>query len=102
MELEILERNKNPLLQREEIIFKTFSEKTPSRKEIKSKLAALLDKEENLIIIDKIENKFGSKEIEGFAKVYNSKEYLKVETKKNLRKNLGIEDKSKKESDNKG
>lgn len=78
MKVEITSRCKNPLLQREEIVFAVEgAEKTPSRKELKEKLAAKLGTKAELLNIEKISQKFGSQEIEGNARLYGSEDALK-------------------------
>ena len=52
MKIKILEKNTNKLLDRLEVIFTLESDKeTPKRLEVKSKIAALINYDENLVII---------------------------------------------------
>ena len=91
MNIEIEGRHKNSLLQREEIQFEVLNIKsTPTRKEIRSKLAAQLGAKEELLIVDEIEHEFGSTVVTGFAKLYDSPEALKqLEAEHMVRKQTG-------------
>lgn len=77
MRLEIISKKTNPLLLRQEIEFSIREvSKTPSRKEVIERLAALTDKDASMIVVDKIVQGFGSKDAVGYAKAYNSKDAL--------------------------
>ncbi len=81
MEIEIVSRKENILLNREEIDFlaKNF-EATPSRKELREKIGAIVNADPKNLVVDIIKNPFGYKEIKGKAKVYkNEKELEKTE-----------------------
>ncbi len=95
MRLDITKREKNPLLHREEIYFQvTESKITPSRKEVRAKIAALVNAKEELVIIDKIESEFGKKEFKGYVKVYESKEFRDQVDLPYLSKRIKEEEKS--------
>jgi len=101
MELEVVSREKNPVLGREEVEFKVSEANvTPSRKELRSKLAALLNAKEEGVIIRFVKQPFGSHEVSGKATVYaDEAQARKLEHKYIMNRNLGIkEDKSKKEA----
>ena len=90
MELEIEGRHKNVLLHREELNFEILDAKqTPTRKEIRTKLAGMLGVEEGLVIIDEIEHEFGSSRVVGFAKKYDSVEEMKKTEPTYMRKKHG-------------
>ncbi len=91
MDIEIEGRHKNSLLHREEIRFEILNVKaTPTRKEIRTKLAAQLGAKEELLIVDEIDHEFGSTVVTGFAKVYDSAEQLKsMEAEHMVRKQTG-------------
>ncbi len=91
MNLEIEGRHKNTLLQREEIQFEVLDSKTtPTRKEIRTKLAAQLGAKEELLIIDEIDHEFGSTVVTGFAKLYENMEALQqLEAEHMVRKQTG-------------
>ncbi len=109
MELEILEKRENPLLNRTEVKFriKHEGEKTPERELVKNDLAEELKVSKDLIIIDYIRPHFGIAVSSGYAKIYKSVEDgKKVEPDYVLkRNNFGIktkEEKKEKEEEVKG
>lgn len=90
MEVNIIEKNENPLLNRTEIDFVCLyqGEATPRILDVKSKLVALLDADKELLVVDKIQPFFGEGRARGYAKIYDSKESLtEIETKHVLEKN---------------
>ncbi len=89
MDIKVLEEKKNPLLQRREIQFSvTQNLGTPSRQEIKSKLAAYLNSKPELVIIERMNQEFGKRETRGYAKIYESVDRLKsVETEHIIQRN---------------
>jgi len=100
MELEILEKRENPLLNRTEVKFriKHEGEKTPERELVKNDLAEELKVSKDLIIIDYIRPHFGIAVSSGYAKIYKSVEDgKKVEPDYVLRRNnFGIKTKEEK------
>lgn len=72
-----LEKQRNELLHRTTIIAKIKGNKTPSRKELLSKVAAMLGSDEKLIVIDKIGQDFGRQSSIAYLKVYDAINYLK-------------------------
>lgn len=89
MEVKVLEEKKNPLLQRREVKFSVdHNLGTPSRNEIKEKLAAYLNSKPELIIIERMRSQFGKRETRGYAKIYETAERLKsVETEHIIQRN---------------
>ncbi len=89
MKIEIVEEKDNPLLNRKELKIKIIHEgATPSRKEVKDALVALLGAEKERVILDSYTSRFGMKESVGTARVYETKERaLEVESKPVLAKN---------------
>ncbi len=90
MNIEILERKENPLLDREEITFELHydGESTPARLAVQSKLAALLNADAERTIIRKIEGKFGRQVSTGHAYIYPSVEIRdKVEAAHIIKRN---------------
>ncbi|MCD6247732.1 MAG: 30S ribosomal protein S24e [Candidatus Diapherotrites archaeon] len=77
MELNITNEVQNPVLERKEIEFEINTVVTPSREEIKRKLAALKNAKEELIVIKYIKQLFGEHRAVGKAHVYKSAEMLK-------------------------
>ena len=61
MELEIAEKNDNPLLHRQEvqIVIRHENKGTPQRKEVIQNLSDKLKAKKDLIIIDHLKNKYG-------------------------------------------
>jgi small subunit ribosomal protein S24e len=93
MDIEIKDKNENPLLNRTEIHFDCIyqGESTPNALDVKNKLVALLDADKKLLVVDKILPKFGEGRAEGYAKVYDSEENLnKIEAKHVLAKNQEV------------
>lgn len=100
MELEITEKNSNPLLDRQEvqIVIKHDSDATPKRNQVIKNLSEQLETKKDLIIIDYLKNKYGKTETQGYAKIYANKDTMKlVETKPSLDRHKNIDDKPKKE-----
>ncbi len=79
MKLDIISKNKNPLFNREEIEFKiTDSDATPSRADTRKLILSSINiKNENLLVIKKIESIFGNNASKGYAFIYNNEESLK-------------------------
>ena len=80
MELEIIERNSNPLLSRQEVhvVIKHDSDSTPKRNQVISSLSKELKAKKDLIIIDYLKNQYGKSETKGYAKIYDTKDSMKL------------------------
>lgn len=92
MEISINSKKENPLLEREEITFTIShdSKETPSKEEIRNKLAALLNIDTQKLFIRKIETEYGAAKSKGAANVYKSSERaLLLEPKYIVKRNLG-------------
>ena len=90
MEIDIIEKKENKVLDRTEIKFNCLyeGEATPKLLNVKSKLVAMLNTKKELIVIDSIQPHFGEAKAEGYAKVYGSENSLKdIETKHVIDKN---------------
>ena len=89
MDIKVLEDKNNPLLQRREVHFSVSQNLgTPSRQEIKNKLAAYLNSKPELVIIERMKPEFGKRETRGYAKIYESMDRLKsVETEHIIQRN---------------
>ena len=74
--LEILEKEKNELLDREEITAIVRSTVTPSKDQVKKLLASELKSDADLIVLRNIYSKFGEQEFKINAYVYTNKETL--------------------------
>lgn len=90
MDLQITSKQKNQPLKREEIRFEIKnSQKTPTRKETKQKIAALTNTKEELVIVQKISQTFGSQTIRGNAILYEAqKDMRKTEQKYIIKRNF--------------
>jgi ribosomal protein S24E len=85
MQLEIARQRENKTLKRTEVEFKANDLKVvPSRKELKPKIAAMLNAKEELLVITKIGHSFGSRDITVEANVYQDAEALKNAEAKHL------------------
>ena len=90
MKIKIVEKKTNKLLDRQEVKFEIEAEQeTPKRFDVKSKLAALLNHDENLLIITGIHQQTGSKLSHGTAHAYSSLENMqKVEPPYLIKRNV--------------
>ena len=97
METKIIKQEKNPFLQREEIVLEINSEISPSFEEIKKQIR----KDEKLVAIKKVNSNFGTHKFIAEVFVYDSIEARKKIEKipKKIRKKLAEEEKSKKEAE---
>ncbi len=87
MELEIAEKNDNPLLHRQEvqIVIRHENESTPRRSEVIQNLSEQMKAKKDLIIIDHLKNRYGKMESKGYAKIYKNIEALnRIETKPSI------------------
>jgi len=90
MEIKIIEEKDNPLLSRTEITFECLyhGEPTPTILEVKKKLVALLNSDNDLLVIDTLKPYFGEGKAKGYAKVYQDKKALdEIEPKHIIEKN---------------
>ena len=89
MEIKILSERYNPLLKRKEYRFIVDHDgATPAFKDVKLKLAAILNASKDLLVVEKIVEEAGMQRVRGYAKLYDSEEMLKlVEREHILRKN---------------
>jgi small subunit ribosomal protein S24e len=72
MEIEILSKQENKLLNREEIRFVVRFEKgtTPVRDAVREELQRLLKVKEGVVVIDHMKTEFGRRQARGYAKLY--------------------------------
>ncbi|MFQ6095303.1 MAG: 30S ribosomal protein S24e [Candidatus Bathyarchaeia archaeon] len=79
MKIEISSQKRNDLLKRREITFTVVHEKTgtPSRLEIRERIAAMMNADIGSVYIIKMETKTGSTVTVGEANVYDSAEQAK-------------------------
>ena len=90
MELEITEKKEEPLLSRIKIKAEIdFDNVTPSKEELKSRIASSLNASENLIVVKNIYTKFGEKKANALAYCYKSEEDIKkIEPKPKKKKEV--------------
>ncbi len=84
MELQIINDKSNPLLKRRDVSVKISDKATPSRTEVKNKLAALANTKPELIVIESLDTVFGGQEVFGTVSIYESEERLKQLAHKHL------------------
>lgn len=90
MEIKILSKKENPLLNRTEIEFECDypSEGTPNLLDVKHKIVALEDSSNDLLVVDNMKPSYGATKAVGLAKVYDSVEKLQeIEAKAVIAKN---------------
>jgi small subunit ribosomal protein S24e len=90
MEIEIVDKKENQLLDRIEVKFKAAHDKegTPQREVVREKLASMLKATKERVIVDSMGSEFGRMETFGYAKVYKTKEAaMKFERKHVLVRN---------------
>ena len=84
MELQIIKDKTNSLLKRREVSIKINNKGTPSRIDVKNKLAAMANSKPELIVIEHLDTAFGKMELTGIASIYESEERLKQLAHKHL------------------
>jgi len=76
MEIEIVSKNENQLLERLELKFKALhpNEGTPNREDIRDKIATMVKVAKERVVVDSMRSEFGRNETVGYAKAYKTKE----------------------------
>jgi small subunit ribosomal protein S24e len=75
MDFEVSRDTRNELLSRREVDFSLrFEGPTPSRTQIIGKLAATLNVNEKLLVLDSLKTSFGVTQLTGKARIYDSEE----------------------------
>ena len=78
MRIDITKKHENNLLGRQEVDFIVKeSSTTPSRKELREKIAALLGANEKHLVVDVYDTTFGTSEVKGTARVYKDENNMK-------------------------
>jgi small subunit ribosomal protein S24e len=78
MDIKILKDKKNALLNRRELDFIVkYEGSTPSRSDIRNKLAAMLNAPLELLVIQRIKTEYGMQEGKGYAKLYEDADRMK-------------------------
>lgn len=99
MNVKIASERENPIIGRKEIWAVVRAGCTPMRSEIKTRLAAELGTEKDLIVVDKIKTATGSSDVEVYVKVYADEESKrKVELKHKIERNKVVDE----DAENKG
>lgn len=95
MKVEITKKSKNIALKRDEVEAKiTEVGATPSREEIRERLAALLAIDKGLIVVEEVKSGFGVKTFTAKMNIYRNKEDMKAtEHSHILKRNFGEEKK---------
>ncbi len=79
MEVYVENDRYNPLLKRKEVYCRlSFDGKTPSRAEVRAKIAGLMNAELERVVVDYIKTEFGKTEARCYVKIYDSVEDLKA------------------------
>lgn len=101
MEVKITEQKQNILLKRKEILFEvehSQTKGTPSRIEIRNKLADILKTKLELVFVKRVETKTGTMKAQGEANAYETMEQAKlVEPEYIITRNIPAEKKEKAE-----
>jgi small subunit ribosomal protein S24e len=90
MDIRILKDKNNSLLNRRELDFIVkYEGSTPSRSDIRNKLAAMLNAPLELLVIQRIKTEYGLQEGKGYAKLYENADRMKeVELEYVLKRNV--------------
>lgn len=102
MELNIISKEENKLLNRTEIRFECLyqGEATPKLLDVKSKLVALEDADKELLIIDVLDPLYGEGKAKGYAKIYTDADSLKdIEANHIISKNKEIVEETEEEGE---
>lgn len=98
MEIEVVSKKKNELLERVEMEFKIThpNEGSPKRDAIRNAIAKMENATKELVVVDRLNSEYGLASTRGFAKIYKSKERaLELERKHILIRNALIAEKKK-------
>lgn len=89
MEVTVEKDNQNPVLKRKEVFIKmSYDSQTPSRKEVRQKLAGLYATNAENVVVDYIKSEFGMGEASCYAKIYdNVNDSNKFESKHIIKRN---------------
>ncbi len=100
MRINIVSKEENPLFNRTEVEFEVKeTPKTPSRKDIRAQLAALVNADEKGMVVDVLRQGYGTSEVKGSARIYKSEKDMKrTEVAKVIIRNFGKEAVAKKKA----
>jgi small subunit ribosomal protein S24e len=89
MDLHVMEKKRNELLRRNEVVAKGSDKTIPSKDTIKQKLGALLDAKSDCLVIQKVDTRYGDQNYTVYAKLYDTSDQMKkVEQKHILKRNF--------------
>ncbi|MDW5550940.1 MULTISPECIES: 30S ribosomal protein S24e [Methanosarcina] len=78
MDIRILKDKNNALLNRRELDFIVkYEGSTPSRNDVRNKLAAMLNAPLELLVVQRIKTEYGLQEGKGYAKLYENADRMK-------------------------
>lgn len=78
MDIKVVKDKKNSLLNRRELDFVVkYEGSTPSRSDVRNKLAAMLNAPLDLLVIQRIKTEYGMQESKGYAKLYEDADRMK-------------------------
>lgn len=102
MELKVIEKKQNSLLNRTEVDFVIShpNEQTPKREAVREMISKEMKSQKDCVVVDAMESHFGQGTTKGYAKVYASKEKA-VETEREhiLKRNNLFEEKKEEKGD---
>ncbi len=86
MEIEIISKKENPLLERTEIHFEVEhpGEKTPTRDAVRAQLSEMLKAPKDAVILNELKSEFGRVVSKGYAKVYKDGDSAKKIERKHI------------------
>ncbi|MCQ1535253.1 30S ribosomal protein S24e [Methanosarcina sp. KYL-1] len=89
MDIRILKDKNNVLLNRRELDFIVkYEGSTPSRSDVRNKLAALLNAPLELLVVQRVVTEYGMQEAKGYAKLYSDAQRMKqIENEYVLKRN---------------
>ncbi|MFT4282820.1 MAG: hypothetical protein ACMXX6_00155 [Candidatus Woesearchaeota archaeon] len=94
MEIKKISENKSAMPRHEVIFAVKYTEKTPSRLDLKQALVKELKSKDELVFVKKIKNDYGKKELVATTYKYDNAEAMKsVEFEKQIAKNFPKEEK---------
>ena len=94
MDLKVIDKKRNEVIKRNEVVVQMHEKMIPAKKQIREKLASILNIAEETLVITKVESKFGSSKAKVYARAYDSPEELKkIEVKYIRERNFGKEKK---------
>ena len=93
MELEIVSKKENPLLDRTEleVLARHAGKPTPTRDEVRQHVAAAMKANKDVVLVDHLESSFGRGLTRGYVKVYKNKEAAKAIEREPIKRRNALE-----------